>query len=376
MHDDHTTMTPELLSLFITDAKLQNGADCGESVPYEPASRELGSALYNDPAWDRQAGTNHRVVDCDFSHLGAGAIVLGGGNRKTLTPGGNSVENCHIHHTGRLDGRAPAISIDGVGNREAHCLIHDVPLSGVNFVGNNHVIEFNELHHICLPPTHDMGSVYTGRDPSAQGNVLRYNFLHHIGNPDASTFAIYLDDGACGVTVSGNVFYKVTGERAVHSWGNGHTIRNNLFIASRASLHPPLDNTKWPAYMAEPVRVLWMRKVIDVLQPPYSTRYPHLAQLYEKDPNFPRRNTVENNVSFRSGDFGAGAAGGKNNLVTDEDPGFVDADAMNFQLRTNSLVWAKLPGFQRIPFERIRLYTNDHRPTLPESGNRRERRTK
>ena len=338
--------------------RLQNGADRGETVRFQPTSRDMGSygmALYNDPAWNRRAGTGHRIVNCDFVRLGASAVVLSGGDRKTLTPGGNAVENCHIHHTGRLDGRAPAISLDGVGNRVAHCLIHDVPLSGISFVGNDHVLEFNELHRICLPPTHDMGSIYTGRDPSAQGNVIRNNFIHHVGNPNASTFAVYLDDGACGVTVSGNVFYKVEGERAVHSWGHGHTIRNNVFIASRASLHTPLDNTKWPGYMAEPVRELWMRKVINVLRPPYSTRYPHLAQLYDTDPRYPRTNTVMHNVSFRSGEFGE--AGGKANLVTDEPLGFVDADALNFQFRNDSPVWRKLPGFQRIPFERIGLYT-------------------
>ncbi len=42
----------------------------------------------------------------------------------------------------------------------------------------------------------------------------------------------------------------------------------------------------------------------------------------------------------------------RNNLI-DDDPGFVDRAAHNFQLRPDSPAW-KL-GFQRIPFEQIGL---------------------
>ncbi len=346
---------------------LQNGADRGEIVPYEPASRTLNSALYNDPAWNRHSGTRHQITGCNISNTGAGGIILGGGDRKSLTPGDNSIVNCHLHHTGRLDGRAPAISIDGVGNRVEHCLMHHIPLSAVTFVGNDHRIEFNQIHTACLPPAHDMGVIYTGRDPSAQGTVIRHNFFHHMGNPDAATYAIYLDDGACGITVDGNVFFQVHGERSLHSWGHDHRVTNNLLIDSRAHMHSPLDNTKWPAYMAEPVRFLWLRQRIDVLQPPWSTHYPNMARLFEKAPDFPRRNFVENNVSVRSGDFGD-TGDGRINLVVNEDPGFKNAAAMNFALTPQSFVFTRLPGFRNIAFENMGLRIDEFRAVLPASG--------
>ena len=254
--------------------------------------------------------------------------------------------------------------MDGVGNRVAHCLVHHLPLTAVSYVGNDHLIEDSEFHDICLPPAHDIGVIYTGRDPSAQGTVIRGNFFHHLGNRDTAIYAIYLDDGACGTTVRENVFYKVHGERAVHRWGHGHRITNNIFIDTRADMAVPLDNTKWPAHMGEPVRVLWCRQRLDVPQPPYSTRYPKMALLFEKDPAFPRRNFVENNVSIRSGGFGD-TGEGKINLVTDEDPGFVDAAAMNFALKPESVVFTRLPGFQKIEFERIGLRTDEFRATVP-----------
>ena len=41
------------------------------------------------------------------------------------------------------------------------------------------------------------------------------------------------------------------------------------------------------------------------------------------------------------------------NLHTQKDPGFVDAARLNFQLKDDSVVYQALPGFKRIPFERI-----------------------
>jgi hypothetical protein len=247
----------------------------------------------------------------------------------------------------------------------AHCLLHDIPICAVMFDGNDHVIEFNEIRDVCLPPVHDMGAIYTGRDPGARGNVIRHNFLHHVGNPDAATYGVYLDDGACGVSVIGNVFFKVQGERAVHSWGHDHVIRNNVFVDTRASIHPAMDNSKWPEHMATPLQVLRLCKRMDILQPPHITRYPELARLFEKDPNYPRRSTVRDNLSVRSGEFGAAGNDFQDNWVTGKDPGFADAAAMNFQLKADSLVWTKVPGFQRISFERIGLYTDDDRKALP-----------
>ncbi len=241
----------------LTGYRLQNGADRGETGKFEPVSRTPGSysmALYADPTWDRQAGVNHGVVGCDIYNSGAGGVVLSGGNRKTLTSSSNYVLNCHIHHFARLDGRFGGIVMDGVGNRVAHCLIHDAPVIAINFIGNDHVMEFNEIHHVCLPPVHDMGAVYTGRDPSAQGNVIRNNFLHHIGNPKTSTCAIYLDDGACGATVSGNVFYQVQTD-ALFGWGHDHLVSNNVFIDTRARIPSPMKNTQWQGYMTDPLQL-------------------------------------------------------------------------------------------------------------------------
>jgi hypothetical protein len=53
------------------------------------------------------------------------------------------------------------------------------------------------------------------------------------------------------------------------------------------------------------------------------------------------------------------------NLVLDHDPGFVDAAHGNFQLKADAEVFARLPGFKPIPFQKIGLYADELRPTLP-----------
>jgi len=41
------------------------------------------------------------------------------------------------------------------------------------------------------------------------------------------------------------------------------------------------------------------------------------------------------------------------NFVTEEEPGFVDIKNMNFQLKEDSIVFKKIPGFERITFKNI-----------------------
>ena len=72
-------------------------------------------------------------------------------------------------------------------------------------------------------------------------------------------------------------------------------------------------------------------------------------------------NHAASNVVVKCRGFITGNWATNHNFITDADPGFVDARAMNFQLRTDSVVFQKLPGFQAIPFERIGLVRDELR---------------
>ncbi|MBN1673508.1 MAG: right-handed parallel beta-helix repeat-containing protein [Kiritimatiellae bacterium] len=309
-----------------------------------------------------EGGRDNGVEGCDIYGNGGSGIVLDGGDRKTLTPAGHFAVNNHIHHHGRL-------SIDGVGNRVSHNLIHDAPHGAIHLGGNDHLIEFNEVHNVCYN-VGDGGAFYSGRDWTRRGNVIRHNFFHHIeGSGRFGANGIYIDDEASGFWVLGNVFYKVT-RAAFIGGGRDNIVQNNIFAECKPAVHvdarglrnrkklpPDGPNELWDRLMAMPYK-----------KPPWSTRYPELAALPDKqNPWLPEGNVITHNICW----------GGKwdevykearpylkieNNLL-DQDPLFVDAANMDFRLKRNSPAYRL--GFKPIPFEKIGLVKHSNRASWP-----------
>ena len=128
-----------------------------------------------------EGGSGHLVSGCGIYDTGDGGVSLDGGDRATLMGAGHVVEECHFARQGRWSKcYVPAILMGGVGMRAAHNLIHDHPHCAILFSGNDHTIEFNEIHHIALE-TGDVGAIYSGRDYTFRGNRIRNNFIHHTG---------------------------------------------------------------------------------------------------------------------------------------------------------------------------------------------------
>jgi hypothetical protein len=127
-----------------------------------------------------EGGERNGVRSCDIHDTAAGGIILHGGDRKTLAPAGNYAENNHIHdYAVRLKTYQVAVEVTGVGNRVAHNLIHDAPHIGIflstSALGNDHLIEYNELHSLAKE-TGDVGAIYLcARDYTMRGTVIRYN---------------------------------------------------------------------------------------------------------------------------------------------------------------------------------------------------------
>ena len=346
-------------------------------------------------------GTENGVTGCDIYEVATGAISISGGDRKTLTPGNNYATNNHIHHYCGVIGIGCAIGISGVGNRVAHNLIHDAPHHAINFTGNEHIIEFNEIHDV-LKETDDAGAIYSGRDWTFRGNVIRHNYIHHIKGPGGWALGVYFDDNYSSALVYGNVFYKAG--VAVHIGGGRDCIvENNIFVESQESVNIGVRDRGWLRHPGH--RMYEKLEEVNYDKPPYSTRYPKLATILDDgDPGFPAGNAIVRNVSYggrwmaiRGLDFedvevknnliadpeivnwhkpsAQGSATYKygdqdimdilekyDNKVIDVDPGFVDVENEDFQLKDDSPVW-KL-GFKRIPIEKIGLYKDEYR-TIP-----------
>ncbi len=363
-------------------------------------------------------GTDNGVIGCDLNHIGASAIVLGGGDQRTLTAAGNFAENNYIHHTGLLYKQGVGVSLRGVGQRAAHNLIHDTPRFALQFMGNHHVIEFNHVRHVNLE-TADTGAIYTGgRDwLGARGSVIRYNYFHDMlgfgyekGKWVSPHFAwgVYLDDNTGGVTVHGNIVARaVRGLIHLHN-GRDNTVETNIFIEGtqqQIQLSGWTDKHRyWITH--SPTMIKAYDAVID--QPAWRAM-PHM-QLHPRDAVLPDRtlmagNTFSRNIlywrkstgsyvatrSFSTGhnvidrnrlwhagqplrtssgpkkpgvdEWAVWQAAGMDRHSVIADPKFVDPDRDDYRLQPDSPAFAL--GFKAIPVERIGPFASPDRATWP-----------
>jgi parallel beta-helix repeat protein len=347
--------------------------------------RVAGCVIRNIGSWGVRldGGEEHAVVSCDLYGLGEGGVQMDGGDRKTLTPGRHSAENCRFHDFGRLKRTyRPAVSISGVGNRVAHNLIYDAPHNVIQLSGNDHVIEYNSIHDVCYE-TGDVSAFYMGRDWSARGNVIRYNLFHNIFGPGLwGAAAIYLDDAASGTTIIGNIVYKAY-LGVLIGGGRDNLAENNFLIDCDRAVNIDARGLTWMS--PDRRRTEGDYSEADEMTPnlravPYQSdmwrkRYPRLANILDDEPWAPKGNVVRHNVMWRwkewlhSDDEIAPKYYQIEDNLTDADPGFVDLAKLDFRLRPDSAA-LKL-GIRQIPVDRIGLYKAALRDALPPTASAR-----
>lgn len=311
-----------------------------------------------------QGGEKNRLVGCDVHDTGTGGITLMGGDRKTLTPGGHVVENCHIwRFASHQLTYANGLMIGGVGNIARHNFLHDAPHQAVGVSGNDHLFEYNMVSNV-LTAADDAGALYKGRDPSCRGNMIRYNYWTHIGSPRGhGNAAIYFDDGDGGDFVIGNIFFQC-GEPGKGSFatvfshgGHDNVVKNNIFVGCKRALgSAPWSDKRWKDFILAPLWLERLLKAVDITKPPYTTHYPELVGFMNPQPDAPRDNHSSGNLFFRCGELKSGRwTIDQSDFVTNEDPGFRDLEAKDFRLKKQSVVFLYNPDFQQIPVEEIGL---------------------
>jgi hypothetical protein len=329
-------------------------------------------------------GFGHGVVDCDVFDTGDGGVSLAGGDRKTLAAGGHYVENCHFQRQGRWSKcYVPAIHLEGVGMRASHNLIHEHPHCAILYSGNDHLIEFNEIHHIALE-TGDVGAIYTGRDYTFRGNKIRYNFIHHTGGVGMGSMGVYMDDCVSGAEVFGNVFYKVHWAMFIGG-GRDHRIENNLFVDCDPAVRMDGRGLDPSPVWHNMVDVYMRGKLTNAPLVLYRQRYPELKSLdryygpsegsaftgaaFKGVP--PEGNALLRNVCVGKWlEAGWHATPGmlrmENNLTnaTSSLAGVINdrSPIADFDLRRDSPAWGL--GFQPLPLNQIGLHDDDARREL------------
>lgn len=351
-------------------------------------------------------GSDNTVRCCDIFHIGRGGIALGGGDRQALTPARNLAENNDIHHFGIFQRTyAPGINMNGCGQIARNNRIHDAPHNAVLYGGNEHLLERNEVYRVVME-TGDAGAFYSGRDWTSQGNVLRQNFVHDLGGGDAqhvNTMGFYLDDCDCGDTMEGNIFYRA-GRAIMIGGGRDNLVLNNLVVDCPIGLHIDSRGMTWKQWN-DPADKSWCleekAEQVHYTQPPWSTRYPRLAAILSENPREPLGNAVRRNVFVHCTrqvcDFDGNVRklldklDIADNLVVDATGALAGAKPLEFKGFTTlagtqdqpldlgldrvaeegfSTAWQAwigkdLPAFEPIPFEKIGLYRDEYRQTLP-----------
>ncbi len=321
-------------------------------------------------------GKRHVVYGCDVYQTGDGGITMAGGDRKTLTPGGHNAENNHVHHySRRARTYRPGIVVSGVGNRIAHNLVHDGPHMALSAGGNDHVVEYNEVHNV-VQESGDAGAYYVGRDWTKRGGVVRFNYWHQIvGATGHGGMTIYLDDQYSGHTIYGNLFERCS--RAVFiGGGDDNVVTNNVFLDCWKAAHIDNRGMNWQkAATDDPKGQLRTRfAAMPVDSALWKQRYPMLAGTLEDEPNIPKRNRFTGNLSAGGSwdDIHAGTRSYQtveNNLVFDDDRSWIrlikDQDGQPLRLEFKDPAAVKKMGFTPLPLSKMGVYKDPRRASWP-----------
>ena len=294
------------------------------------------------------------VRRCDVEEAGCGGISVSGGDRRTLTPARNLVEDCLVRNFSvHQRCYASGISVGGVGNTVRHCEISGAPHMAVGIGGNEHVIEYCVISN-AVKSSNDAGAVYKGRNPSCRGNVIRWCRFADIGgmNGEHGTAAIYFDDGDVGETIYGCVFERC-GDKGKGNFGSvfshggfSNVVDNCVFVECQRALgSSPWTDERWRNFVKGP---LWQKRLledVDITKPPYITRYPDFAGFMDPQPGQAR-----DNLAVRTAFVGCGEVL-RGRWVTNE------TDVVLAKGAAFGEIPRAISGFRPIPFEKIGLLT-------------------
>ena len=170
------------------------------------------------------------VSDSEICHTGRGGIVFDGGDRETLTPSHNRATNNYIHDFAEVFVTYnPGVLLNGVGAVCDHNEICNTPHMAIKYTGNDHLIEYNDIHDVVLHST-DAGAIYAGQDWAAYGTVIRYNKLVNIGAGEFMPDGIYWDDVISGQTAYRNLLINVRKHSFMVGGGRCNKLDENVII--------------------------------------------------------------------------------------------------------------------------------------------------
>ena len=304
---------------------------------------------------------NATIRGCSIHDCARDGIGVDSGDVLSLTPGNSLVCDNHIYRIARwMLAYAGGMYLSGVANTARNNLIHDLPHTAIFFMGNDLTIEHNEMYNL-IQDTGDSGAIYAGRDYTARGNVIRENFVHHLGGVGIGAMGVYNDDCFSGTLMERNVFLA-TPRACMLGGGRDLKVDGNIFI----SCHPAIELDS----RGEPDDTLWRNIMRDLshcvdrrlrVNPKFVEQYPELKEILdffdaeECLPHIHPSATVINNIFCDSDNFVLNMGGISSDLKFENNSEigydeFADANTGNFDV-TNALALRR--GFKGIDMSLI-----------------------
>ncbi len=183
---------------------------------------------------------NCTVKNSDIFDTNMGGAYLSGGDIPSLTPGNNTVENCHIYDFSQEATNEGGVILAGMGNSVKHNVIHDSTSQGVFMQHNCNgmLIENNEIYNV-VRGLFDAGAVYGINLLENTGIQIKNNYIHDLSKSYMNwggIYAIYSDNGSSGITVENNIVSDSLSAGLIGG-GRNNTWNNNLFIDTNVSTY-------------------------------------------------------------------------------------------------------------------------------------------
>ncbi len=196
-----------------------------------------------------RACSDSSLSHCIIHDLGAGGVRIGETaireNAADRT-GRITVEDCSITDGGLHHHQAVGLWIgQSADNIIRHNRIAEFDYTGISIgwtwgygpaLAGGNLVEFNEISSLgarpgnSQPPLGDMAGIYTlGAQPGA---IIRNNFFHDIAGRTIA-WGIYFDEGSAGIRAENNVVLRTTHGGFHQHYGEGNTLRNNIFAFGR-----------------------------------------------------------------------------------------------------------------------------------------------
>ena len=250
-------------------------------------------------AVNASGGAGFLLASSVVRHAGNGAVYFYAGDRVTLTLAGHALVNSTVSYSNRyLYCYVPMVALADCGNRIGDSELFGGPHQGIFMSGNLHEVARSTLHDL-VEAVSDSGVIYTGRDFTYQGSVIKDNTFLRINTADAGddVSAVYLDDLVSGYTVTGNTFRNVS-RALLLGGGRDNVFTNNSVAFVDGSWAVSFDDRGegWAKGMCTGEMTQFLARVPFNTSAVWIARFPSLAAILSDDECQARHNVVSDNT--------------------------------------------------------------------------------